>query len=118
MAARKNTKKRPATTKLESKPTKKRSVGEENHGVPPKPVEKKRSRPVTHTFPIIEEEESDSDSEKEDSEGNDWEVIDEDEGNEGDDAVMDDDEPPIDEDAMDIDGTTKPKVPKDPNGTV
>lgn len=91
MAAQKNNKKRSAPTDLESKP-KRRSAETEL----PRPAEKKRSRPVTHTFPIVEE----SDSE------------DVDEGGDADVAV--DDEPPTDENAMEVE--TEINQQKDPNG--
>jgi pumilio family protein 6 len=98
MVLAKNTKKRQAPTKLQSQP-KRRSTEKE---IPAKSTattttEKKRSRPVTHVFPIIEE--SDSDLEDEAEEGDD------------DDVNMDDDG----EDEIKVDVDANP-TPKDPNG--
>lgn len=90
MVAQKNNRKRPAPSKLESKP-KRRSAE-------PESAEKKRSRPVTHTFLIVEESDSDD--------------VDEDENVD----VAADDEPLIDDDAMEVEAETNP--PKDPNGTL
>lgn len=107
MVRAKNTKKRPAPTSLESKP-KRRSTEKE---LPEKSTtEKKRSRPVTHAFPIIEE----SDSDLEEEEEGDWEDV---EG-EDDDAVMDDEPFSDDADTMNVDDepTAARQAPKDPNG--
>ncbi|KAF9451432.1 ARM repeat-containing protein [Macrolepiota fuliginosa MF-IS2] len=107
MVVPKGGKKRPAATKLESKP-KRRSSEKEIPSVTPKSTEKKRSRPITHAFPVIEE--PDSDLEEDGSEN--WEDVD---GEEDGDEVMDD-EPLLDEDAMDVDeGTVTAKTQKDPN---
>lgn len=102
MVTAKNTKKRPASTKLESKP-KKRSTAEEPPEVTLKSTEKKRSRPVTHAFPIVEESDSES-----------WGGVDDGGGSDDDGATGD--EPLLDEDAMDVDEVAKTKVQKDPNG--
>ncbi|EKM77539.1 hypothetical protein AGABI1DRAFT_77037 [Agaricus bisporus var. burnettii JB137-S8] len=91
MVAQKNNKKRSAPTKLESKAKRRNDETE----ILEKTVEKKRSRPVTHTFPIVEESDSEDVGEDEDA-----------------DIAMED-EPLIDQDAMEVEGETN--VPKDPN---
>lgn len=94
MVAQKNNKKRSAPTKLESKAKRRNDETE----ILEKTVEKKRSRPVTHTFPIVEESDSEDVGEDEDA-----------------DIAMED-EPLIDQDAMEVEGETN--VPKDPNGVL
>lgn len=110
MVVPKGGKKRSAATKLESQP-KRRSAEKEIPEVTSKLAEKKRSRPVTHAFPIVEE--SDSDLDEGGSEN--WKDVDEEE----EDGAMDD-EPLIDEDAMDVDEAAnvdgKAKIQKDSNG--
>jgi pumilio family protein 6 len=104
MVAAKNNKKRSETTKLESE-RKRRST--EKKELPVKPSEKKRSRPITHTFPIVEE----SDSDVKEGESSDMEDADDDNVN----GV----EPVVDEEAMDVDKEEKEgrQVSRDPNGT-
>ncbi|KAF5346526.1 hypothetical protein D9756_010027 [Leucocoprinus leucothites] len=108
MVAAKNKKKRPASTKLESQP-KRRSTEKEFPDIS-KSKEKKRSRPVTHAFPIVEE----SDSDLEEGSSGDWEDL----GDEGQDDAIIDDEALLDEDAMAVDEGTMvdtKQVQKDPN---
>ncbi|KXN85890.1 Pumilio homology domain family member 6 [Leucoagaricus sp. SymC.cos] len=108
MVATKNTKKRQALMKLESN-SKRRSTEKDEPEDPSKSTGKKRSRPVTHTFPIVEE----SDSDLEDGGSGDLE----DAVEEGEDDSAMDDGPLINDDEMDVDeGVTEEKpVQKNPN---
>ena len=95
-------KKRQKTSKLESKPKRRKKVTEAPDSFS-KPT--KRSRPVTHSFPIVEE----SDSEERSS--GEWDDV----PDEGHSSVNDD---LLDENQMDVDesATKKRQAQKEPNG--